>query len=121
MLESGLTFKPKKIIICPKTTQLFGWVKEMHSWRPTKHVLSPLASSEKPTTVKQLRSWLGAFKQIAECIKKCAILIGPLENAVGGKTSQPKLLWTNEMETSFSIAKKSLDNAKPIHYPKPDD
>ena len=25
--NSGLTFKPKKIIICPKTTQLFGWVK----------------------------------------------------------------------------------------------
>ena len=65
---SGLTFKPKKLIICPKTTQLFGWIKENQAWKPTKHVISPLATAETPVTVKQLRSWLGAYKQVAECI-----------------------------------------------------
>ena len=24
---SGLTFKPKKVVIFPKTTQMFGWIK----------------------------------------------------------------------------------------------
>ena len=118
---SGLTFKPKKVIICPKTTQLFGWIKEDHAWRPTKHVLSPLASADKPVTVKQLRSWLGAFKQVTECIGDYATLIGPLEHAVGGKVSQSKVTWSQEMEKSFAVAKNSLKNVKPIHYPRPND
>ena len=118
---SGFTFKPKKVIICPKTTQLFGWIKENHAWRPTKHVLSPLASAEKPITVKQLRSWLGAFKQVTECIADYATLIGPLENAVGGKTSQSRVSWTAAMEQSFILAKNSLASVKAIHYPRPDD
>lgn len=56
-------------------------------------MLSPLASAEQPTTVKKLRSWLGAFKQVTECIASYAQLIGPLESAVGlGKPHSPKLI-----------------------------
>ena len=118
---SGLTFKPKKIVICPKTTQLFGWRKEGTSWQPTNHVLSPLASADHPTTIKKLRGWLGAFKQVTACIKDYAFMIGPLESATGGKSSQEKVRWTPEMLKSFSRAKESLKGVKPVHCPKPTD
>ena len=61
---SGLTFKPKKVVIFPKQTQMFGWIKNGTSWRTTNHVITQLASAEHPTTVKKLRGWLGAFKQV---------------------------------------------------------
>ena len=40
--KCGLTFKPKKIIIAPKDTVLFGWRKVGDGWRPTEHTIYPL-------------------------------------------------------------------------------
>ena len=119
--KAGLTFKPKKLRICPRTTQLFGWIKEKHAWRPTQHVISPLITAETPVTVKQLRSWLGAYKQVTEGIADYALKIGALETAVGGKTSQSRVSWTPDMKQAFIIAKKSLENVKPVHYARPKD
>ena len=118
---SGLTFKPSKIVIMPKQTQMFGWIKIGTSWKPTSHVISPLASAEHPTTVKKLRGWLGAFKQVTACIKNYAPLIGPLETAVGGKSSQEKVRWTPAMIEAFELAKDSIRGVEPIHCPKPTD
>ena len=97
-----------KIIICPKSTQLFGWVKSGTSWKPTNHVISPLSTAEPPKTAKGLRSWLGAFKPVTQCIPNYAVLIGPHEAAHVGKTSQEKVSWTTDMYNSFKEAKDSL-------------
>ena len=32
---AGLTLKPKKIVIAPRETILFGWKKTDDGWRPT--------------------------------------------------------------------------------------
>ena len=39
---SNLTFKPSKVVICPKKTILFGWEKDGTAWTPTKHTTNPL-------------------------------------------------------------------------------
>ena len=65
---SNLTFKPKKTIICPETSVIFGWCLSKGEWRPKEHVVSSLTRSETPVTFKQLRSFLGAYKQINSCI-----------------------------------------------------
>ena len=48
-------------------------------------------------------------------------MIGPLESAVGGKSSQEKVRWTPVMMKAFEIAKESVRGVQPIHCPKPTD
>ena len=103
--NAGLTFKPKKIIIAPKETVLFGWRKSTEGWSPTQHTIAPLAKAEEPTTVKQMRSFLGSIKQLTECIEDYAILLSPLEQAVAGKSSSERLKWSEELSKSFQKAK----------------
>ena len=91
---AGLTFKPKKIVIAPKETILFGWKKSGDGWKPTSHTITPLSQAPEPNTVKQLRSFLGSVKQLTECMKNYAAILSPLEKAVAGKSSSDKIEWS---------------------------
>ena len=117
----GMTFKPSKISIAPVNTVLFGWKKVGDGWRPTSHTVSPLTKADPPTTVKQMRSWLGSYKQLTSCISKYATLLGALEDVVGGKSSAERIVWTKELVKVFEVAKKSLNDIKTIYVPKPGD
>ena len=119
--KCGLTFKPKKIVIAPKDTILFGWRKIGEGWRPMDHTVSPLTRAEEPSTVKQLRSFLGSYKQLTECITDYAVLLSPLEKAVAGLESAARIQWTPELSNSFAVAKDALNNIDTIFIPKPTD
>ena len=84
----GLTFKPSKIVITPVNTILFGWQKIGDGWKPTQHTVSPLSTADPPTTVKQMRSWLGSFKQLSSSIQNYAILLAPLEEVASNRGSE---------------------------------
>ena len=118
---SGLTFKPSKIVIAPVNTILFGWKKIGDGWRPTPHTISPLASASNPKTVKQMRSWLGSFKQLSNSIEGYAVLLAPLEQVVGNRSSADHITWNDALTEAFEKAKKSLKNIKTIFIPKPSD
>ena len=90
-------------------------------WRPTEHTISPLKSAEEPVTVKQLRSFLGSFKQLTECIKNYAVLLSPLEQPVAGKASADRVIWTEGLKKSFKEVKDALENIDTIFVAKPTD
>ena len=116
-----LTVKPSKFIINPKKIVLFGWEKDDEGWRPLKHTISPLVCAEPPTTVKQLRSWLGAAKQVSQCILNYASIFSPLETATGGRGSSERIVWTDSLLTTFQAAKTAVNDVKTVHFPHPDD
>ena len=117
----GFTFKPSKVIITPYKSLIFGWKKIGSGWHPTTHMISPLVRADPPTTVKQTRSWVGSFKQLTECIPDYAILLGPLERIIAGRSSAEKINWTNDLILAFNRCKKALNDARTIHIPKPSD
>ena len=117
----GLTFKPKKVVIAPRFTTLFGWRKTDDGWRPLSHVISPLSRATLPSTAKQLRSYIGSYKQMAECIKNYAILLSPLEAAAAGKSSSTAIQWSEELKRKFEKSKSALNEIKTIYVPKPSD
>ena len=119
--KCGMTIKPKKLIICPKSTTLFGWEFSGQSWSPSAHKVNPLISAPNPTTVKQLRSWLGAAKQLSAGLEKYAVTFQPLEQLVAGKTSAEKISWTEEAQSNFQKAKDLVATVKGIFYPLPTD
>ena len=119
--NSNLTFKPSKIIVCPLTTIILGWKKNGSQWSPTEHVLSPLSQAEPPSTVKKLRGWLGAYRQIAKTIPNHSVMLQQFEKLVGGKNSRDKIPWSPELIAAFDIAKSSIATSAPITIPRPTD
>ena len=117
----GLTFKPSKVVIAPVNTLIFGWKKIGDGWKPTSHTTSPLTKADPPITVKQLRSWLGSYKQLTNCISHYATLLGPLEDIIGNRASAERITWTAELVKDFDKAKDSLKDIGTIFVPKPTD
>ena len=98
----GLTFKPSKVIVCPRNITLFGWDLRGQKWFPTSHTISALVNAQRPVTVKQLRSFLGSFKQLSTSLPGYAITIHALEQVVAGRKSGEKIVWTNELDDSLT-------------------
>ena len=112
-----MTIKPSKLIICPKKTILFGWEFSDQAWRPSAHKMNPLISAPVPLTVKQLRSWLGASKQLSSGLQNYGVIFQPLEKMTAGRASNEKLVWTEISSRNFEAAKHSLKTIKDTYYP----
>ena len=117
----GFTLKPSKIIINPKKLTLFGWIRDNGAWYPTEHTTTPLLKAEPPKTIKQLRGFLGAYKQISPCIKDYAIKLAPLERVAAGRGSAEVIVWSDTLLTTFGEVKQSLNKLESFHTPHPDD
>ena len=118
---ANLTLKPSKVIVAPVNSVLFGWKLMGHRWFPTEHTISALAGCEKPSTVKQLRSFIGAFKQFADLVPGYAKLLHPLEMVAAGKESRDLVQWNKELEELFRQAQKATTKLEAITTPRPDD
>ena len=119
---SHLTFKPSKILICPVDTIVFGWRKHGDAWIPTEHTTNPLCNATLPVTVKQLRSWIGSYKQMSSCMKDYSIPLSKLEKLTGSdKSSSLKIQWTEDIKNDFELAKEKIRTLEQVYTPTPDD
>ena len=93
----NITFKPSKVIICPRNITLFGWDLKGDTWHPTPHTISTLTNAPRPVTIKQLRSFLGSLKQLSNSLPGYAVTIHELEKTVGGQKSGARIVWTKSL------------------------
>ena len=119
--QCNLTFKPSKVVICPRTITLFGWQLRDHVWLPTEHTTSALVNATEPVTVKQMRSFLGSFKQLSSSLPGYAATIHCLEQLVGGRASREKINWTESLRSAFLKAKQLAGHPYGIAEPRPED
>ena len=119
--QSGLTFKPGKVVICPLKTVLFGWELDGTKWSPTSHTVSALARAPPPTTIKGLRSFLGSFKQFTECVSGYANILHDLDLVCAGRASAEKINWTDDLLATFEAAKAATSRVEGVHLPRPSD
>ena len=118
----GLHFKPSKIEIFPRRTILFGWVLEDHAWSPTTHNTSSLAKAPLPKTVKQMRAFLGSFKQFSSCVRRYGEILTKLENLTGShKPSAEVIQYTPEEEQAFYKARDATTKIEAFTVPRPSD
>lgn len=85
--KNDLRLSPSQTVINPKTVNILGWVWTEGVLSVSPHAISSLISCQKPQTVKQMRSFVGAYKIISRVIPKCAIHIAPLDELTNGKPS----------------------------------
>ena len=119
--NAGFTFKPSAVIICPRNITLFGWDLKGTVWQPTAHTISALVNAPKPVTVNQLRSFIGAFKQISSCIDGYGTALHNLDKVVGGRASKERLQWTEELTAAFDKARSMASHPEGIVEPRPSD
>ena len=118
---NNLGLNPAKTVIFPRRVVILGWVWEMGTLSASPHRISALSVVEPPTTVKSLRSFIGAYKHLGKVIRWHSDFINPLDRMVAGRDSKERITWSDENLLSFTKAKESLRTCVPIHIAKPDD
>ena len=122
LLECNLKLSAKKTIICPKSTEILGWIWSAGYLRAGSHRLSALAECEPPQTAKALKSFIGAYRFLSRVIKDYASLLLPLEMMITGKVPlNTKLQWSDSQLQALKKAQGALKDTKSVVIPKPDD
>ncbi len=121
LLKNGLKLKGPKTVIAPVHTQLLGWDWNNGTITASSHKLLPLTKCEPPTTVTNMRSFIGSYKFFNRVIRGCALHLDPLEKFITGKSKNEKLIWTDNSLSDFNAAQKALSTASVITLPKRSD
>ena len=66
--ENNLKLAASKTFICPKTINIIGWIWSGGTITVDSHRINPLITCSLPKKVKQLRSFIGAFRVVSRCI-----------------------------------------------------
>ena len=90
-------------VINPKSTNILGWVWTQGYLSASPHSICTLSTCKRPTTVTQLRSFIGAYKVLSRVITMCAEVIAPLDSMTAGHSSSEQLLWSSQNIAAFDI------------------
>ena len=119
--HNDLRLSASKTIVCPRTTNILGWIWSAGTLRASPHKLTALSTVEPPPTVQGLRSFIGAYKVLSRVLSGYADLLHPLESVTAGKESRSKIEWSDDLVSSFKLAQSALSQCKVITLPRPGD
>jgi hypothetical protein len=117
----SLAVSASKTIVAPASTVILGWVWSQGSIKASPHRIATLSSCTPPETVRNMRSFIGAYKVLSRVLPSCATLVAPLDDAIAGKQSQERVLWSDSLRGAFSTAQRALATSKSIIIPHPED
>ena len=86
MDDCNLRLSPSKTIIAPHSTTILGWIWTKGNISASSHRIATLSSCPPPTTVKGVRSFIGAYKILSRVLPNCAQVLSPLDQIVAGRT-----------------------------------
>jgi hypothetical protein len=119
--KNNLRLSATKTIVSPRSTTILGWVWSDGTLRASAHRTAALSAVTPPTTVKGLRSFIGAYKVLSRVLKGYAELLHPLDAVVAGKQSRESIQWSDELLQAFKQAQQALTTTKTITLPRPED
>ena len=119
--KCNLRLSASKTIICPQSTTILGWIWSQGQLSASPHRIATLSTCSYPETVRQLRSFIGAYKVLSRVIRNCSSYLEPLDNSICGLQSSDKIPWTDDLRTLFADAQKALLSHKCITLPRPSD
>ena len=106
--------KPTKASLFVKEVEFAGHLVGHGQRRPMPGKLAALNHWERPTTISELRSFMGFCSYYSGYARMYAELSGPLHRMLqvgkfdGRKGSKRKLAWTTEAEEAFETLKRTL-------------
>ncbi len=118
--KCNMSLSAKKTTIAPRSTIILGWKWQEGTLQATSHRISTLATCKRPQNVKEMRSFIGAYKVLSRVIKNAASYLSNLDKLTGGNSSD-MISWSEELEADFKAAQQALLSHKTIHLPRSED
>ena len=120
--RNNLKINPRKTKFFPKKFDCVGYTIDGQVAIPNSHRMNALKNYELPTTVGQLRSYLGLYKTFLKNQKDQAQILDPLHQLTGNNHStKDRIPWTEELKLVFYESQAKVDTIVPLYNPKPDD
>ena len=119
--KNGLRLSAPKTLCCPKSATILGWLWNCGTLQASPHRLSALEAADLPSTVGQLRSYIGSFKFLSRVISAYSDVLSPLDEIAAGRPSSEKIAWNDSLMNAFRRSQKQLASAKIITLPRRND
>ena len=117
----GMSLSAAKTVVNPVSTQILGWMWRQGTLQACPHRVSTLAQCALPSSVRDLWSFIGAYKVLARVIPQCAKYMFPLEDAIAGHAPGDKLTVSPDLRDAFLAAQQALSTHVTITIPTIDD
>lgn len=127
--EYGLCINVEKCQFGKSTIEFLGFMLSEDGIKPLPDRVKCILDFPQPTTLTQLRRFLGLFNFYRRCIPRAAHILAPLVKFLEGHKNKKKhsrskapsepLEWNDEATLSFNSAKEALANATLIRHPIP--
>ena len=111
--SNGFKLKPKKTKLCRESVEFLGHKINPQGILPLEKNLSGVFDFPTPTTVKQLRQFLGMVNFYRRHIPHCSTIAKPLSCQTGGRVVR----WTPECQDSFQRLKSALTSPNLLTFP----
>lgn len=104
--KHGVLFNLDKSEFALTELRCLGHILKAGTIKPDPDKVKALASIPRPTTMKQLRSWLAAVNFYRNHFEHISLTLAPLYAAMKG--SPKKLLWTPAMEEAYNLMQQAI-------------
>lgn len=117
--DYGLVINPAKCVFGKKQVKFLGYLVAEAGTRPLPERVEAIQNFPKPTTVKQMRQFLGMMNFYRRFIPGAATDQAKLNDTLAGPKKKGKVLiqWTSELEEAFERTKNSLSRATLLAHP----
>ena len=116
--KNNIKMAPKKTKIFAKRLPIFGFIKEGNMLKPDHHRILAIENSERPTTITELRSYLGQYRVFFKHMKNMSSILEPMERITGEKDGKKAIVWSNELDKCYRDSKQALRHVEPLYLPK---
>ncbi|KAI3377106.1 hypothetical protein L3Q82_000303 [Scortum barcoo] len=104
--KAGLTINPRKCAVAKQETQYLGYVLGGGVIKPVQDKVEAIRARERPTTRKQVKSFLGLVGWYRRFIPGFSARAAPLTDLTS--TTKTKVMWGEEQEKAFQDLKQAL-------------
>ena len=119
VLAAGLALSIKKCKFGVEEVQYLGSVIKEGMVSISNQRVQDLRALPTPSTVRELRSVIGAFSFVQRWLPGVSEVMKPLHKGILGKPHS-RINWTVEMNQSFNMLKKLVANATALKIPDPE-
>ena len=114
---NGLVVNRKKCILGQPSVEFLGHLVDAKGILPLPEKVETILQTKPPTSIKELRRYLGMINYYRRFVKAAAHHLYFLFDAL--KANPKRLNWSDDMQTSFEAIKHALANSTMLHHPDP--
>lgn len=114
--QHGLKLKAKKCSFMKEQTQYFGFIIDKRGVRPDPDKVAAIRSLPSPTSVREVRSFIGMCRYYRRYVPNFSKIAEPL---VSFTKKYAKFKWNDQCQQAFNYIKDSLTVIPLLSYPDP--